>query len=154
MSPATLQLVARAHAVVAWIATAALAVALPLLIRGRQRRVTLAISAAAAIAITLAGALGVLLEAAYRSRIRQRLFGKSPALGWLFERKEHLAFGAILLAWCALSTIVAAQISRDPRRAGDLHAAARLAGIASAGLALAASVMATIVAQLAHMAHL
>lgn len=150
MSPGTLHLVARAHAVAAWVATAALVVALPLLIRARRSRFTLAISAAAAIAVTIAGGLGVLLEATYRARIRQRLFVRSPALGWLFERKEHLAFGAILLAWCALSTMVAAQISRDPARARDLHVAARLAGIAAAGLALAAAVMAAIVAPRAH----
>ena len=150
MSPAALHLVARAHAVAAWIATTALVVALPLQIRARRSRVTLAISAAAAIAITVAGGLGVLLEATYRSRVRQRLFVQSPAMGWLFERKEHLAFGAIVLAWCTLSTMVAAQLSRDPARAGDLRAAARLAAIASAGLALAASVMAAIVARRAH----
>jgi hypothetical protein len=147
VSPAVLHLVAQAHAVVAWIATAALAVALPLLIRARASRVTLAVSAAAAIAVTFAAGLGVLLDATYRSRIRQKLFVRSPSLGWLFERKEHLAFGAILLAWCALSTLLAAQISRDPRRASDLHAASRLAAITSAGLALAASVMAAIVAR-------
>jgi hypothetical protein len=150
VSPATLHLVARAHAVAAWVATAALIVALPLQIRARKGRVTLAISAAAALAVTLAGALGVLLEATYRAKIRQRLFVQSPTLGWLFERKEHLAFGAILFAWCTLSTMVAAQLSRDPARAGDLRAAARLAAIASAGLALAASVMAAIVARRAH----
>jgi hypothetical protein len=150
LSPETLHLVAQAHAVAAWIATAALVVALPRLIRRRRDRVTLAVSAAAALGITIAGGLGVLLEATYRSKIRQRLFVRSPSLGWLFERKEHLAFGAILLAWCALSTVVAARITRDPERAGDLERAARLAGIAAAGLALAASVMAAIVARRAH----
>ena len=158
MSPATLHLVARAHAVAAWVATVALVVAIPLQIRARRGRATLAIGAAAAIAITiaitititLAGALGVLLEATYRAKIRQRLFVHSPRLGWLFERKEHLAFGAIVLAWATLSTMVAAQLSRDPARAADLRAAARLAAIASAGLALAASVMAAIVARSAH----
>ncbi|MEP7126495.1 MAG: hypothetical protein ABJE95_36525 [Byssovorax sp.] len=150
MSPATLHLVARAHAVAAWIATAALAVAIPLWIRARRSRAALAISAVAAIAVTIAGGLGVLLEATYRARIRQRLFVQSPALGWLFERKEHLAFGAIVLAWCTLSTMVAARLTRDPQRARDLDAAARLAAIAAAGLALAASVMAAIVARRAH----
>jgi hypothetical protein len=150
VSPATLHLVARAHAVAAWVATAALVVAIPLQIRARRGRVTLAISVAAAIAVTLAGGLGVLLEATYRAKIRQRLFVQSPTLGWLFERKEHLAFGAIVLAWATLSTMVAARLSRDPARAADLRAAARLAAIASAGLALAASVMAAIVARPAH----
>jgi len=150
VSPATLQLVARAHAVVAWLATAALVVAAPRLIGRRRDRVTLAIAAAAALGITIAGGLGVLLEAAYRSQIRQQLFVRSPALGWLFERKEHLAFGAILLAWCALSTTAAARITREPERAKDLQRAARLAGITAAALALAASVMSAIVARRAH----
>ena len=150
MSPATLHLIAQAHGVAAWIATAALAAAIPLLLRAHRARVTIAISAVAAAAITICGGLGVLLEAAYRSRIRQQLFGRSPSLGWLFERKEHFAFGAIVLAWCTLSTMVAAQLSRDPTRARDLHAAARVAAIAAAGLALAASVMAAIVTRRAH----
>lgn len=150
MSPDTLHLLARAHAVAAWLATSALALALPLLLRAHRGRLTVAISAVAAAAITLCGGLGVLLDATYRSRIRQQLFVRTPSLGWLFERKEHLAFGAIVLAWCTLSTMVAAQLSRDPRRASDLHAAARVAGIAAAALALAASVMAAIVTRRAH----
>ena len=150
MSPDALHLLARAHGVAAWIATATLTAALPLLIRARGARITAAITALATVAITICGGLGALLEAAYRSRLRQQLFVRSPSLGWLFERKEHLAFGAIVFAWCTLSTMVAARLSRDPRRVNDLHAAARLAAIASAGLALAASVMAAIVTRRAH----
>ena len=150
MSPAALQLVVRVHAVVAWIATAALGLALPWVILRRRGRITSAILAAAALGITIAGGLGVLLEAAYRAQIRQRLFVRSPALGWLFERKEHLAFGAILLAWCALTAAAAARVTREPARASDLDRAARLAGIAAAALALAASVMSAIVARRAH----
>ena len=150
MSPATLQLVARAHAVVAWLATVTLLLAVPPLITRPRGRFTAAIASASALGITIAGGLGVLLEAAYRAQIRQRLFVRSPAIGWLFERKEHLAFGAILLAWCALSTTAAARLTREPERAGDLERAARLAGIAAAALALAASVMSAIVARRAH----
>jgi hypothetical protein len=150
VSPATLQLVARAHAVVAWLATLALVVAAPRLIRRRRDRVTVAITSLAALGITLAGGLGVLLDAAYRAQLRQRLFVRSPALGWLFERKEHLAFGAIALAWCALTTAAAARLTRAPERAGDLDRAARLAAIAAAALAVAASVMSAIVARRAH----
>ncbi|MEO5726176.1 MAG: hypothetical protein ABI134_15245, partial [Byssovorax sp.] len=143
-------LVAQVHAVVAWIATAALLAALPWLIRPRRDRVTLAIGAVAALSVTLAGGLGVLLEAAYRARIRQRLFVQSPSLGWLFERKEHLAFAAIVLAWCALAAMAASRLAREPERAADLQKVARLAGITAAALALAASVMAAIVARRAH----
>ncbi len=151
MSPDTLHLVAQAHAVVAWLATAALLAALPwLILRPRRDRVTLATGAVAALSVTLAGGLGVLLEAAYRARIRQRLFVHSPSLGWLFERKEHLAFAAIVLAWCALAAMAASRLTREPERAVDLQKVARLAGIAAAALALAASVMAAIVARRAH----
>jgi hypothetical protein len=151
VSPASLHLVAQAHAVIAWLATAALVAApLSLLLRPRRDRITLAMGAVAALSVTLAGGLGVLLEAAYRARLRQRLFVQAPALGWLFERKEHLAFAAIVLAWCALAAAAASRLARDAERAGDLHGVARLAGIAAAGLALAAAVMAAIVARRAH----
>lgn len=151
MSPSTLHLIALAHAVAAWLATAALvAVPLGLLVRPRRDRVTFALGVVAALGVTIAGGLGVLLEAAYRARLRQRLFVQAPSLGWLFERKEHLAFAAITLSWCALAAAAASRLSREPERADDLHRVARLAGIAAAGLALAASVMAAVVARRAH----
>ncbi len=150
MSPEALHAIAQAHAVAAWLATAALAAAPLALLRPRRDRVTLAIGAVAALSVTVAGGLGVLLEAPYRARLRQRLFVQAPSLGWLFERKEHLAFAAIVLAWCALAAASASRLTRDHERAGDLHNVARLAAMAAAGLALAASVMAAIVARRAH----
>lgn len=150
MSHATLHLVAQAHAVAAWLATAALAAALLLVLRARRARLTAAVSAAAALLITIAAGLGVLLDAPYRARLRQRLFVSAPDLGWLFERKEHVAFAAVVLAWCALAALASGRLARDPERKGDLDRAARLAAVAAVALALAASVMAAIVARRAH----
>ena len=100
--------------------------------------------------ITLAGGLGLWLYPAYRARLKQEIFIHAPAIGWTFERKEHLAYAAILLAWCALAAMAASRLTREPERAVDLQRVARLAGIAAAALALAASVMAAIVARRAH----
>jgi hypothetical protein len=48
---------------------------------------------------TLVGALGAVLYPPYRNNLKQRLFVHAPTIGWMFERKEHLAVGAIALAW-------------------------------------------------------
>jgi hypothetical protein len=45
------------------------------------------------------GALGTVLYPPYRNTLKQRLFVQTPTIGWMFERKEHLAVGAIALAW-------------------------------------------------------
>ena len=42
-----------------------------------------------------AGALGAALYPRYREIIKPVLFAESPHIGWAFERKEHLAIGAI-----------------------------------------------------------
>jgi hypothetical protein len=154
-----LRALARVHEIVAWIATAALAVAPWIIFRESARRgLVIAASAVAVLSITLAGALGLLLDDAYRSQIRQRLFVEAPMLGWLFERKEHLAFGAILLGWSGLLSLGAALLlaARPSRRTEDelsvaltseLRLAAKVGWAAAAILALAACVASTIVAR-------
>jgi hypothetical protein len=67
--------------------------------------------------VTFTGALGVFLYPAYRDRVKQGLFIHAPDVGYLFERKEHLAFGAVLLAWAGTIAYVAAIRAEDPLRA-------------------------------------
>jgi hypothetical protein len=159
MNITELRALAWGHEIAAWIATAALAVVPWVVSREPARRgLLIVVSAGAVLSITLAGALGVLLDDAYRARIRQRLFVEAPALGWLFERKEHLAFGAILLGWSGALSLSAALLltERSSRRAkgelgemlaSDLRLAAKVGWAAAALLALAASVASTIVAR-------
>jgi hypothetical protein len=142
----------RAHGIAAWAATAALIAAAWVVFRRPARRwLGIAAGAGAALSITLAGGLGVLLDDAYRSRVRQRLFVEAPGLGWLFERKEHLAFGAMLLGWSALFALGAARLLPEERGAaalsGELRRAARVGLLASALLAIVASVASAIVAR-------
>jgi hypothetical protein len=103
--------------------------------------------------MTATGALGLLLHAPYQGRLRQRIFLQSPRIGWLFERKEHLSFGAIALAWCALAALVTLELRARRRGAApadavskDLHRAVVRAYAASAFLAAAAAAASSIVA--------
>ena len=66
--------------------------------------------------VTLTGAMGVSLYGPYRDRLKQGLFIASPGVGYLFERKEHLAFGAILLAWAGAVAYFAAERSGESLR--------------------------------------
>ena len=148
MTPEGLRTLERVHALTAWAATAALALAAWLFLRSSSLRRVAGV-AAAVLAVVTAG-LGLWLHDPYRSRLRQRLFLDAPSLGWLFERKQNLAFAAVLLAASALAS--QALLARDPGRPGarDLRRAAALGWVASAVAALVASVISAVVARRAH----
>jgi hypothetical protein len=152
MTVDALRAIARAHAILAWLATAAIVAALVIARRPARRAAVIAGAVASALVVS-ASALGIALHDPYRSRLRQRLFVASSALGWLFERKQHLAFGAVLLGLGALAALSASRRVDDaPNGAAsrDLARAAWIAWLASALFALAASIASTIVARRAH----
>lgn len=109
----TLRRIAAIHGLLAWSAAALLLIAAALLARRRPPSTkttnanTIVISALATALLAISGGLGILLHAPYLSRLRQRIFLSDPALGWLFERKTHLAFGALGLAFCGLASLLA-----------------------------------------------
>jgi len=131
------------HAALAGIATlAALAAAAACLVR---RAWFPRAALAAAVAMFLAFASGMRLDAAFRSFARQRLFVASSALGWLFERKLHASFAALglsLVAACA----IAASTKLAPEARPDARRAAVLASLAAAAFALFATVASLAVA--------
>jgi hypothetical protein len=159
----TLRRLALMHGLLAWLSAASLAIAALALARRRPLRLSRALFAGAAgatLLVTIAWIAGMFLHAPYQARLRQRIFLHDPALGWLFERKEHLSFGALGLAWCALTAAAllalrsrrsmpeGARQSGAPDRAGDdLRRAAVRAYAASAVLAAAACTAATLVAR-------
>jgi len=114
-----------------------------ILLRRTKRSAHLSVGFAVGIA-TLAGALGVALYGPYRDTLKQPIFAGSPAVGYIFERKEHLAFGAILFAWAGTVAYLGARQGGSPHE--PLRKAAHWAFIASAGFALLSAVMGTIVA--------
>jgi hypothetical protein len=100
VSPFVLRLLERLHGHLGWLAAIAL-LHPAILLRRPLRRAPLATSLAVLL-VTLAAGGGAFLYPAYRSQVKQALFQESPATGWLFERKEHLAIGALFLAWTGL----------------------------------------------------
>jgi hypothetical protein len=93
----TLRVVEHVHGHIGWLAAAAL-LHPAILLRNPQRRAALSAFLATAL-ITVGGLMGAFLYPEYRARLKQAIFIHSPTMGWLFERKEHLAVGAIAFAW-------------------------------------------------------
>ena len=69
----------------------------------------------------------------------------APAIGYLFERKEHLAFGAVVLAWAGCAAYFAAPRA-TPEVQMTLRTIAFRAFVGSAALALVVAAAGTIVA--------
>lgn len=133
---------AHVHGHLGWLGVALLAHPAIVLYR-RRAGGGLAVTLAAGV-VTVASAMGFGIYGRYRAEVRQSLFIDAPTLGYLFERKEHLAFGACMLAYAgALLFIVSRQKGPERRR---LRRSAALAFTLSTVLAAAAATMATIVA--------
>jgi len=131
------------HGHLGWLAAIAL-VHPAILLRRTKRNADLSVALAVSV-VTLVGGLGVAMYGDYRDKLRQPIFQHAPAIGFLFERKEHLAFGAILLAWAgAVAYVGATKLEGDERE--RLRKAAHWAFVAAAAMAVATAVMGTVVA--------
>jgi hypothetical protein len=131
------------HGHLGWLAAIAL-LHPAILLRRTQRRAHLSVALAVA-GVTAVGAIGVALYGDFRERLRQSIFVGAPAIGYLFERKEHLAFGAILLAWAG-GIAYAGAIRVDGEARVSLRRAAHWAFVASAAMAIIAAAFGTVVA--------
>lgn len=153
MSPDAVRSISSVHALLAWSSVATLAVAAGLLsYRGgpswrRRLEFVFAIASTALTSVTFA--LGGLLDMPYRLHLRQKLFLQSRTLGWLFERKEHFAVGAVSLALAGMFALIAVRLrSRRPGPssiAADLGRAATASYVAAALLAASAAIAAAVV---------
>lgn len=138
-----LRLAAQLHGHFGWLAVAAL-VHPAVLLRSRTRRADIAVAAATAL-VTATSAVGAWLYGPYRERLRQGIFITSRPVGLLFERKEHLAFGALVLAWAAASAYFAAPRATEALR-DPLRTIAFRAYCGAAALAIVVATLGTIVA--------
>ena len=131
----------RVHGHAGWLAVAVLAHPAWIL-RDPQRRAPWAtgLGTGSLSAVALAGAA---LYPRYRELVRPELFGAYPALGWWFERKEHLAVGALAFAWAGW---VAHRASTAESRPPVLARLAHHAYAAAFVLALASAAIGTVVA--------
>jgi hypothetical protein len=138
-----LRLTEHIHGHLGWLAAAAL-VHPAILLRDAKRRAAWSVALSLAI-VTLAGALGARLYTPYRDTLKQAIFLRAPSVGYLFERKEHLAFGAIALAWAGAIAYFAGRASKD-ETATVLRRVAASAYLAAALFALATAALGTYVA--------
>jgi hypothetical protein len=137
------RVVEHVHGHLGWLAAAAL-LHPAILLRNPQRKAHLSVYLSTALA-TLVGAIGVWLYGPYRDRLKQHIFIEAQWIGLMFERKEHLAFGAILLAWAGASAYGAA-IGASPPLKASLRAFAFRAFVVSAALAVVTAGLGTLVA--------
>jgi hypothetical protein len=87
----------------------------------------------------------VWLYTPYREKLRQSIFLDAPAIGRLFERKEHLAFGVVVLAWAGAAAYFAAPHARDAVRQ-ELRSIAFRAFLLSACMSVIVAMLGTVVA--------
>jgi len=126
-----------------WLAAIAL-VHPAILLRRTKRRAHLSVGLAVG-AVTAAFFLGVSFYPDYRDRLRQAIFQQGPGIGYLFERKEHLAFGALMLAWAGAAAYVGGHWAEGEARE-PLRKAAHWAFVAAAALAVTTATMGIVVA--------
>ncbi len=114
ISDLVLRVAEHIHGHMGWLSAAAL-LHPAVLLRNPKRRAPLAVVLATAF-VTATGLLGAWIYPEYRGRLKQALFIHTPNIGWLFERKEHLAVGAIGFAWIGCIAHLAARRLDTPER--------------------------------------
>lgn len=133
----------RIHGHLGWLVAIAL-VHPAVLLRRTKRKAHLSVALAVAM-VTAVFVIGVGIYGDYRDKLRQQIFIHSKPIGYLFERKEHLAFGALLLAWAgAVSYAAATRVEGEARE--SLRRASHWAFVAAAILALATASFGIVIA--------
>jgi hypothetical protein len=130
------------HGHMGWLAAAAL-VHPAILLRNPARRAHLAVGLGTAL-VSVASLGGAWLYVSYTERLRQGIFATAPAFGLAFERKEHLAFGAVVLAWAGAAAYFAAPRATEATRRA-LRTIAFRSFVASAVLAVIVALLGTAV---------
>lgn len=138
-----LSLAERLHGHAGWLAVAVLLHPV-LLLRSPLRRAP-GVAWTATLLLTGVAAAGAALYPSYRTLLKQAIFQENAPLGWWFERKEHLAVGALSFAWVGLVCHLAAPRYGE-RVQKRIAALAHRAYAAAFILALAVATIGTVVA--------
>lgn len=147
MIDVTLRAIEHVHGHLGWLSAAALVH--PAWILRRPRRKISAATVASTLLVSLPMLSALLIYPAYRATLKQGVFVRTPTVGWMFERKEHLAIGAMALAWAGLVLHVAAvRAAGDETRVG-LSRGAHVSFVAAALLTWVVAVLGTWVASVA-----
>jgi formate hydrogenlyase subunit 3/multisubunit Na+/H+ antiporter MnhD subunit len=139
----SLRILEHIHGHIGWLATIVL-VHPALVLRRRGRRADWAI-AFAALFPTVVGGLGAFLYGPYREQLKPAIFQRAPEIGLMFERKEHLAFATIALAWMGAAAYFGSWRVQGMARE-RLHALSHRTFVVAAILAIAVASIGTWVA--------
>jgi hypothetical protein len=144
MTTLVLRLLEHVHGHLGWLSVAAL-LHPAILLRNARRRARLSVSLATGFVLVTA-VLGATIYPLYRERIKQHLFIEAPRIGWMFERKEHLAVGAVAFAVAGCAAHLTAPLVADERIHRTLAVVAHRAFLVAFALALTAAVLGVAVA--------
>jgi hypothetical protein len=136
------RLLEHVHGHIGWLAAIAL-IHPAIVLRRPTRKAPWAVGLATGV-VTLAGCLGAYIYGDYRDKLRQSIFQHARVIGYLFERKEHLAFGAVVLAWAGAAAYFAAPRASEATRT-LLRTIAFRAFVAAAALAIVVACLGTVV---------
>ncbi len=140
-----LRLLEHVHGHLGWLSVAAL-LHPAILLRQRRRRARLSVSLATGLVVVTA-LFGAYVYPAYRDRIKQHLFIDAPKLGWMFERKEHMAVGAVAFALVGcISHLAVPLMAGEPEQVARLARLSHWAFVLAFAFALVAAVLGVSVA--------
>jgi hypothetical protein len=144
LSVLMLRLLERIHGHIGWLSVAAL-LHPAIILRNSKRRARLAVSLAT-LFVAATALLGGYIYPSYRERLKQHLFIETPKVGWLFERKEHLAVGAVALALVGCIAHLSVPSVADDAVKLTLARLAQRAFAGAFGLALLVAILGVVVA--------
>jgi hypothetical protein len=144
ISQMALRVAEHVHGHMGWLSVAAL-LHPALLLRNPKRRAVLAVALTTSF-VTGTGFLGAWIYPEYRIRLKQAIFIQMPTIGWLFERKEHLAVGAIGFAWIGCIAHLTARSFEDDATKRSVSVIAHRAFVISFVLSVAVGCIGVVVA--------
>lgn len=115
-----------------------------IVLRRLERRAAWAVGLSTGL-VTLVCTVGAVIYGPYRDRLKQGIFQTAPRIGWLFERKEHLAFAALAFAWVGAAAYVGAGFAGDDGHR-TLRRLSHRAFVIAAGIAILVASLGTAVA--------
>ena len=140
MDAQTLRIVEHVHGHGGWLT--AIALVHPAIVLRRNRGGAWAVGLSTGLVTVVAG-LGVWLYSFYTEQLKRSIFQTGPRFGWMFERKEHLAFAAVMFAWLGAAAYIAAWKTEGTDR--TFRILAHRAYVIAAGIAIAVACLGTAV---------
>lgn len=144
MTTLLLRVLERIHGHLGWLCVIAL-LHPAIFLRNPKRRARLAVSLTTGL-VTVTALFGAYIYPEYRNRIKQHIFIELPWLGWMFERKEHLAVGAVAFALAGCLAHLSLPIFEDDGTKRTVARLAHRAFVASFALALLVALLGVSVA--------